>query len=94
MTSERPDGEFIGELCGHCGRPIGREWGGPVVGLANKEWLHLDCMEERWKCPHTGKNCFNKPNGMTACATCMVSMPSEENDIGEFIWKAAQEDVA
>lgn len=90
--AKRPDDKFIGELCSGCDKPIGHEFGGEVVGLASKEWLHLDCVGVRFFCPATGKNCFHKPDAKTACSKCLSSVPTTESDIQAVIESAAQSD--
>lgn len=89
---QRPDGEFVGELCSVCHKPIGREFGGEVTGLATQEFLHVDCLQARIACPVTGKNCFDKPDAHTACSRCFDSTPTEDADIQELVWRAAQDD--
>lgn len=87
---ERPDGKFIGELCSVCNKPIGRDFGGEVLGLASSEWVHVDCLAARFACPASSKNCFDKPDANTPCAHCINVTPEGDEDIQSLVWETAQ----
>lgn len=91
---QRPDDEFIGELCSGCHKPIGREFGGKMsmVGLANGEWLHLRCVADRFACPVTGKPCYHKPNKHTECSKCFSHDPKSGAEVFSMIERAAEDD--
>lgn len=74
--TERPDGEFIGHLCSHCYKPIGKGFGGKISEVA--EWLHLDCVPLRFHCEAKDKLCFDKPASDQPCRRCFDEPTIEE----------------
>lgn len=103
MTEERPDDVFINRLCYVCHKPIGREWGVPLVivnsetGLVYRdtgEWVHLgECIERRFMCPVTKRNCFEKPDAETPCSRCLASdqSTSTADDVSSMIFSLGDE---
>lgn len=98
MNEKRPDGEFIGELCSVCGELIGKGFGAEVTSTGTPsygEWIHLDCVPKRFKCPATGLNCFDKPEPEKCCRKCPSATPAandSDEDIADRVYLTGKDE--
>lgn len=102
MSEKRPDGDFISSLCTVCNKPIGFEFGAPLVVWdsvkecvieSKDEWVHFDCMQERFECPVTKTMCFNKASASEPCPVCLAcdKTKSSADEVSKTIFNIGDE---